>query len=67
MGRGLKIPKDWLQLARHKHLGLVGMRERAEALGGQVEISSQKGEGTRVVVRIPLESASDPPSILTAP
>jgi len=58
-GKGFEIPKDWLQLARHKHLGLVGMRERADALGGQVEITSQKGEGTRVVVRIPLESPPD--------
>jgi len=31
------------------HLGLLSMRERAENLGGRVEISSEAGAGTRVV------------------
>jgi signal transduction histidine kinase len=34
--------------------GLVGMRERAGLLGGQVEIESHPGRGTQVRVRIPL-------------
>ena len=33
--------------------GLVSMRERAEILGGEVEVQSQPGEGTRVLVRLP--------------
>jgi PAS domain S-box-containing protein len=53
-GVGFEIPQDWLELARHNHLGLVGMRERAEAVGGQVEILSQKGAGTQVWVTVPL-------------
>jgi signal transduction histidine kinase len=36
-------------------LGLVGMRERASALGGTFEISSAPGRGTRVQVSIPTE------------
>lgn len=35
-------------------LGLVSLRERAEALGGQVFITAQPGEGTRVRVSVPL-------------
>jgi two-component system, NarL family, sensor histidine kinase DesK len=34
--------------------GLCGMRERAKALGGQLEIESRRGHGTRVSLRIPM-------------
>jgi signal transduction histidine kinase len=34
--------------------GLTGMRERAEALGGETQFISKVGGGTRVVVRIPV-------------
>jgi nitrate/nitrite-specific signal transduction histidine kinase len=34
--------------------GLQTMRERAEAVGGNLEIESRPGQGTRVTVRIPL-------------
>lgn len=55
-GPGFKMPQQWIDLVREGHLGLVGMRERAEALGGQLEIQSNQGEGTRVVAIIPLEA-----------
>jgi signal transduction histidine kinase len=35
--------------------GLLGMRERAELLGGQFEIEAAPGQGTRVRVTIPYE------------
>jgi PAS domain S-box-containing protein len=34
-------------------LGLLGMRERAQFCGGEVQISSSPGNGTRVTVRVP--------------
>jgi len=34
------------------HFGLVGMRERAELVGGKLKIESSKGKGTRVVLTI---------------
>lgn len=34
-------------------LGLLGMKERARALGGSVDISGRSGTGTTVTVRIP--------------
>ena len=34
------------------HLGLRSMRERAESLGGTLQIESAPGEGTRIRVRI---------------
>ena len=36
------------------HLGLLGMRERAELLGGRLTIESNPGQGTSVFVEIPL-------------
>lgn len=48
-------------------LGLIGMRERAQALGGQFAIEHRPGGGTRVQVTLPFEpidvsddGASDP-------
>lgn len=43
------------------HLGLTGMRERAELLGGRFEVESSAGGGTQVRAFLPLtEAASDP-------
>jgi signal transduction histidine kinase len=42
------------ELANRTSLGLLGMRERALLLGGQVSIGGKPGEGTTVTVRIPL-------------
>lgn len=41
-----------LPAASH-HIGLVSMRERAEALGGTFSLASSPGSGTRVTVHLP--------------
>jgi signal transduction histidine kinase len=38
-------------------LGLVGMAERLDLLGGSLDIRSAPGQGTRVVVRVPVGEA----------
>jgi signal transduction histidine kinase len=40
--------------SRPKSFGIIGMRERALALGGLLEISGIAGEGTTIIVRLPL-------------
>jgi signal transduction histidine kinase len=40
------------------HLGLRSMRERAERVGGTLEVESGREEGTRVRVRLPVRSAT---------
>jgi two-component system sensor histidine kinase UhpB len=40
---------------RRQGLGLVGLRERVEALGGQFDLQSAPGQGTRVRASIPLK------------
>lgn len=41
------------QISNIKSIGLLGMRERAALLGGEVNISGQPKKGTKVVVSIP--------------
>lgn len=36
------------------HLGLEGMRERVESVGGQFALESASGKGTRILVELPL-------------
>lgn len=40
-----------------KHLGLIGMRERVEMVGGSFHIDSTPDRGTRIQARIPLHDA----------
>ena len=36
------------------HFGLVGMRERAEQIGGTLSVQSRNGSGTEIVVEVPI-------------
>jgi PAS domain S-box-containing protein len=49
-GRGISIDEQFKQ----KPFGLIGMRERALAIGGLLEISGIAGEGTTIIVRLPI-------------
>jgi GAF domain-containing protein len=37
--------------------GLIGLRDRVQALGGLIEVNSNLGEGTAIVVELPLQPA----------
>jgi signal transduction histidine kinase len=37
-------------------LGLLGMRERAHLIGGSVDFTGMKGQGTTVTLRVPYSS-----------
>jgi signal transduction histidine kinase len=39
-------------------LGVLGMKERAQACGGSVQVSSSPGEGTTITVCVPLQASS---------
>jgi signal transduction histidine kinase len=52
-GCGFVVPPGWLELARQGHMGLLGAAERAEAIGGQLQVESTVGDGTSVRVIVP--------------
>jgi signal transduction histidine kinase len=35
--------------------GLIGLRDRVQALGGSIEVNSPPGAGTAIVVELPLQ------------
>lgn len=49
-GRGISEAEKY----NSHSLGLLGMRERGHLIGGRIEIGGVKGEGTTVIVRVPL-------------
>ena len=50
--------------AKGTGLGLYGMRERAELVGGQFILLSAPGEGTTVQLNIPLTNGDDKPEVM---
>jgi two-component system NarL family sensor kinase len=50
-GRGFDASDD---VPENRH-GMVGMRERAEMIGGAFEVRSEPGVGTRIEATVPLE------------
>ena len=42
---------------RGGRLGLLGMRERVEMVGGRFDLKSAPGEGTTVTAEIPFDSS----------
>ena len=51
-GQGFELPEKWMDFARQGHLGILGITERAEAIGGRLEVRSSPGEGTIISVRV---------------
>jgi signal transduction histidine kinase len=51
-GRGFDVEAD----RGGQHQGLVNMRDRTLHMGGQIEIDSAPGAGTRIIVRVPLST-----------
>ncbi len=50
-GKGFDISKS----DQFKTLGLLGMKERAVMMGGTLEVRSQAGRGTAVIISVPLQ------------
>jgi signal transduction histidine kinase len=58
-GRGFDVETFAGTPSRGRRLGLLGMRERAELLGGTLNVESTRGVGTSVFVRIPVGAAGE--------
>ncbi len=57
---GCGIDAQLLQSGKAGHWGLTGIRERAERIGAEVNLFSNSGAGTQVVLTIPGELAFHP-------
>ena len=53
-GSGFDLASISSTKSSSRGLGLLGMKERVLLLDGELEVESQPGAGTRVVVRVPL-------------
>jgi signal transduction histidine kinase/ActR/RegA family two-component response regulator len=66
--RGAGFDPDSVIGARQESFGLFSLRERIQFLGGQLQIVSRQGEGTRVTVELPLpEPTAEAPYELMPP
>ena len=52
-GQGFELPKYLSDFVRQGKLGLTGMTERIQLVGGELEVASQIGKGTKIVVETP--------------
>ncbi len=62
-GRGFQAGR-LVQARQHTRLGLLGMRERVQMVGGRLTIKSTPGKGTTILAQIPL---NDPASAAHRP
>jgi signal transduction histidine kinase len=59
-GRGFDVEVRLEGAASAGHLGVVGMRERVRAHGGDFRLRSRPGDGTTIEVELPLAPGSGP-------
>ena len=65
-GAGFDLPATAAGAEAHGHFGLVGMRERAEAVGGRILVTSAPGQGTTIESTIPYEPSRATVGVLRA-
>jgi signal transduction histidine kinase len=59
-GQGFTVERVLNSKTNDGGTGLLGMRERVTLLHGDFDIQSTPGQGTRIMISIPLEGDSDP-------
>ena len=52
-GKGFKLTGNLGDLAKHGKLGLAGMQERVQLVGGTISVQSEPGKGTTITVEAP--------------
>ncbi|MCX6928001.1 MAG: histidine kinase [Verrucomicrobia bacterium] len=57
-GKGFRVTGESASKG-HQHLGLLGMRERVEMVGGAFNLESTPGQGTTIRVEIPLDKGRE--------
>jgi signal transduction histidine kinase len=65
-GAGFDLPSMSASAEANGHFGLIGMRERAEAVAGRLVVTSAPGTGTTVEATIPYEASRATVGVLRA-
>jgi two-component system sensor histidine kinase DesK len=52
-GKGFTLDGKIGDLAKHGKLGLAGMQERVQLVGGTIQVQSEPGKGTTITVEAP--------------
>lgn len=60
-GQGFDLGSVRAEALQQQHLGLLGIQERAELVGGNTELSSRPGQGTQILVRVPYNPPGEEP------
>ena len=58
-GEGFDLTIVRQEALRLQHLGLLGIQERAELAGGEVQLSSVPGSGTHILVKVPFSGTGE--------
>lgn len=58
-GVGFKYVKSEMKAKGRNKLGLPGINERVSLLGGELIINTEKGEGTKILIKVPVESSEE--------
>ena len=53
-GKGFELTKSIDYLPLSGKLGLIGIQERAQHIGGKLTLQSKPGKGTTVIVEVPI-------------
>jgi two-component system, NarL family, sensor histidine kinase UhpB len=53
-GKGFEVPKSPAEFAPGGHFGLLGLHERAELIGADLDIRSSPVQGTWIKIRLPV-------------
>jgi signal transduction histidine kinase len=65
-GKSFEVERMWRD-KKNKRLGMLGMRERVQMIGGDFTVESSPGNGTTVRTRIPFKSETKEPHALGNP
>lgn len=57
-GIGFHCDKVALDSEQNSHFGIIGMSERVELIEGRMDIDSKPGQGTKIVIFIPISAES---------
>jgi signal transduction histidine kinase len=61
-GTGFQLPENIGDLVHIGKLGLAGMQERVQLLGGSLKLKSEIGKGTTIVINVPIKLKDKTPA-----